>query len=168
MMQNPLFNQLDSLSEDSIVEILQSWSGYCACATQIVLKGGPNLYAKSDFVSTVNLLCKYGLDSLVQDHFLQETFRENAVARFWQRFDSYHNVAALEIEKRLGDWVQMLLPESLKEICSERQYQENCLLILGDAIQSYKESVLPESKNLEIPVDGIFSSSHDPSSAFSW
>ncbi|XP_058096381.1 anaphase-promoting complex subunit 2 [Magnolia sinica] len=144
---------LDSLTDDSIDEILQSWNGYCTCA-ELLLKDKGDLSIESEFVSFVNVLCKHGLDSLVQDHFLQaleETFRKNGVMKFWQHFDAYCDVAMLETEKPLiqENWVQRVLCESLEEICLEKRYQEKCLLILVHALQSYKESMLKESEKSE-------------------
>nr|DAD21284.1 TPA_asm: hypothetical protein HUJ06_022747 [Nelumbo nucifera] len=62
---------LDSIGDESIDEILQSWNGFCA-STEVLLKDNGDLSIGSAFVSQVHILCKYGLDSLVQDYFLRE------------------------------------------------------------------------------------------------
>lgn len=61
---------LDSLSDDCIDEILQSWNGYCSC-TEEILKGKGDLSIESEFVAVVIALCRHGLDGLVKDHFFQ-------------------------------------------------------------------------------------------------
>lgn len=38
------------------------------------------------------------------------------------------------------DSIQQVLCKALKEISMEKQYQEKCLLLLTDAVQSYKDS----------------------------
>lgn len=61
---------LDSLSDDSIDEILQSWNGYRSC-TEVIVKGRGDPSIESELVAFVIALCRHGLDGLVKDHFLQ-------------------------------------------------------------------------------------------------
>nr|DAD31309.1 TPA_asm: hypothetical protein HUJ06_010160 [Nelumbo nucifera] len=136
---------LDSIGDESIDKILQSWNGFCA-STEVLLKDNGDLSIGSEFVSHVHSLCKYGLDSLVQDYFLrelEETFEKNGASKFWQHFASYSDVATPELNKLHinADEAQKVLSKSLEEICLEKQYQEKCLLILVHALQSYKENV---------------------------
>lgn len=60
---------LDSLGDEAIGDILRSWSGFCAC-TQALLDGRGDLSVGPDLVPLVATLCRHGLTSLVQDHFL--------------------------------------------------------------------------------------------------
>ncbi|KAG2707101.1 hypothetical protein I3843_05G120800 [Carya illinoinensis] len=61
---------LDTLRDDSIQEVVESYSGFCA-TTEALLKGAGDLSAGPDFVAHVHSLCKHGLHSLVRDHFLR-------------------------------------------------------------------------------------------------
>lgn len=60
---------LDTLSEDAICEIGESWNSFCSAADAL-LKGKGDLSLSSEFVSHAQTLCKHGLESLVQQHFL--------------------------------------------------------------------------------------------------
>ncbi|KAF8399508.1 hypothetical protein HHK36_015375 [Tetracentron sinense] len=145
---------LDSIGDDSINEILEGWNGYCVC-TELLLKDTGDLSVGSEFVSHVHVLCKHGLDSLVQDHFLralEETFEKNGASKFWQQFDAYSDVAILEMNKPCieEDWLQQIICKSLEEISLEKQYQEKCLLMLVHALQSYKDSIAEERHNLDV------------------
>ncbi|KAK9277366.1 hypothetical protein L1049_006908 [Liquidambar formosana] len=136
---------LESLTDDSIQEILQSWNGFCVC-TEALLSGTGDLSVGSEFVSHVHGLCKHGLDSLVRDHFLrslEETFEKNGASKFWHHFDAYSNVTALEKNNSLihENEVQQVLCKALEEISLEKQYQEKCLLMLVHALQSYKDYI---------------------------
>ena len=61
---------LDSLNEDSIHEMVESWNRFCL-ASEGLLIGAGNLSFGSEFVSQAQILVKYGLESLVQQHFLR-------------------------------------------------------------------------------------------------
>jgi anaphase-promoting complex subunit 2 len=67
-----LFNLgiLDTLTEDQLHEILDTYNAFCN-ATQSLLLFFGNAGDISEFVSHVRTLCKYGLESLVRDHFLK-------------------------------------------------------------------------------------------------
>lgn len=154
---------LDSLGGSSIDEILQSWSGYCAC-TKVLIQGnsGTDLLSnESNFVSFVHLLCKHGLDGLVKDHFLQMlevTFKESIVSKFWRHFDDC-DASMLGKNNTLvqGRWVEKVLFEALEEICLEKQFQEKCLLFLIHALQSCEGSVLKGTKELEVEKGNLLS-----------
>ncbi|KAA8529398.1 hypothetical protein F0562_033803 [Nyssa sinensis] len=95
-------------------------------------------------------LCKHGLESLVQEHFLrslEETFEKNGAAKFWRQFDAYSNPVSLEMNEDpiQENGVQQVLCKALEEISLERQYQEKCLLMLVHALQSYKDGMSEES-----------------------
>ncbi|MCL7036355.1 hypothetical protein MKW94_014974 [Papaver nudicaule] len=136
---------LDSLSEESINEILVSWEGF-RFSTETLLKDNGNLSIGSDFISAVHLLCKHGLHSLLQDYFLQaleETFERNGVLKFWKHFDAYSDLAIPETNTfdMKEESVQTVLCTALEEICLEKQYQEKCLLMLVHALQSYQDVI---------------------------
>lgn len=143
---------LDTLSADSVQEIVGSYGSFCS-ATLSLLHGGD----ASDLFSHVQILCKHGLLSLVRDFFLkslevsyinaslterfkhlqfnvfffswQEAFERNLASKFWRHFDCYSNVGAnYEIE------LQQVLCRALEEISLEKQYQEKCLLLLVRAL----------------------------------
>ena len=61
---------LDSLSADSIEDILDSWNGFCS-STEALLSGDADVAIGSTFVSQVHSLCSHGLLTLVKDHFFQ-------------------------------------------------------------------------------------------------
>lgn len=61
---------LDALSDDAIQEIIENYNGFCA-ATQTLLRDAGDLNVGPEFVAHVHGLCKHGLASLVQDHFLK-------------------------------------------------------------------------------------------------
>ncbi|KAG6670702.1 hypothetical protein I3843_Q044300 [Carya illinoinensis] len=136
---------LDTLRDDSIQEVVESYSGFCA-TTEALLKGAGDLSAGPDFVAHVHSLCKHGLHSLVRDHFLralEETFVKNGASKFWRHFDAYSNVAILSKNKHpiCEGEVRQVLCIALEEIALEKQYQEKCLLMLVHALQSYNDQI---------------------------
>ncbi|XP_042978465.1 anaphase-promoting complex subunit 2 isoform X2 [Carya illinoinensis] len=136
---------LDTLRDDSIQEIVESYSGFCA-TTEALLKGAGDLSVGPDFVAHVHSLCKHGLHSLVRDHFLralEETFEKNGASKFWRHFDAYSNVAILSKNKHpiCEGEVRQVLCIALEEIALEKQYQEKCLLMLVHALQSYNDQI---------------------------
>lgn len=60
---------LDSLTEGSVDEIVGSWSAFCS-VTEGLLVCNDNGELPAEFESQVHTLCKYGLQSLVEQHFL--------------------------------------------------------------------------------------------------
>ncbi|PKU60855.1 anaphase-promoting complex subunit 2 isoform X2 [Dendrobium catenatum] len=135
---------LDSLSEQTIGEILQSWIAFVSC-TEILLGGSGDLSAASELASSVTILCRNGLRSLLEDHFLQyleDTFMARAVLKFWRHFDKYSDVLRLDLQNQiLVDQLHEELCSSLEEMCSEKNYQEKCLVMLIHALQLYEESI---------------------------
>ncbi|XP_039133519.1 anaphase-promoting complex subunit 2 isoform X1 [Dioscorea cayenensis subsp. rotundata] len=145
---------LDSLGSDEIDEILNSWAGFCVC-TDAIIRGNGDLSAGSKLAPLVASLCKHGLRSLVEDHFLQaleETFKTNAVLMFWQHFEAFHSSSTSEMPNVhiKEDWPQTVLIKALEEICLEKCYQEKCLLILVHSFQSYEENLSLETGDLNL------------------
>ncbi|XP_014494749.1 anaphase-promoting complex subunit 2 [Vigna radiata var. radiata] len=145
---------LDSLSEDSLHEIIRSYNGFCD-ATQSLLTGNGDLSVGPDFVSHVHALCKHRLHSLVQDHFLrvlEETFERNGASKFWRHFDPYSHVAGLNKNDDLDideDEIQSVLYNALEEVTLEKQYQEKCLLMLVHGLQSYQDQMSEDKHDFE-------------------
>ncbi|PNT61322.1 hypothetical protein BRADI_5g13780v3 [Brachypodium distachyon] len=92
------------------------------------------------FISLVNL-------SLV----VQETFRNNAVKMFWQKFHPYCNSSAVERIKFCvqESWPEDVLSIALEDICLEKSYQEKCVLVLVHVLQSYEEKTENKLKTVE-------------------
>ncbi|XAR65216.1 hypothetical protein NMG60_11009256 [Bertholletia excelsa] len=152
---------LDTLNGDAVEEILESWNGFCF-AVEALLKGNGDLSFGSEFVSHAHALCKYGLESLVHEHFLgslEETFEKNGASKFWKNFDEYSDIVALDLSTNpiQQDMVQQILCKALEEITVEKQYQEKCLSLLVHALQSYKNSV--PDKRQDSDDDGLCLSS---------
>ncbi|CAH9134338.1 unnamed protein product [Cuscuta epithymum] len=136
------FTVLESLVGNSAEEIEKSWSGFCS-VSEALLHCSDDISLSSELISNVHCLCKYGLESLIKDHFLhsvQKVFEEKGASRFWRHFDPYTNVAALKRnnDPMLEDQIQKLLCKALEEISSEKQCHEKCLLLLIHSLQSYK------------------------------
>lgn len=152
---------LDSLTGDDVAEILSSWSSFCS-ATDALVNGDGDLSLGSDLVSRVQTLCRFGLGSLAQDHFfiaLQETFEKKGVAKFWQHFDAYINLAALRnrsnpVEK--GE-IQLVLCKALDEISLEKRHQEKCLLLLVNGLHDYADSEPKNKPNTDVEKKYILS-----------
>lgn len=60
---------LETLSDDAIEEITESYDGFFTTVESLI-SGTGDSSVEQEFVSHVYSLCKYGLDSLVRDHFL--------------------------------------------------------------------------------------------------
>ncbi|OWM89528.1 hypothetical protein CDL15_Pgr024276 [Punica granatum] len=138
---------LDALGGDAVQEILESYAGFTS-ATESLLSGAGDLSVGSELVSYVHRLCKHQLHSLVRDHFLsslEEVFERNGAARFWQHFESYRDVSLLEANRShiYEEEVQQVLCKALEEISLEKQYEERCLFLLVDALQTFEDQVLP-------------------------
>ncbi|KAM7269399.1 hypothetical protein ACFE04_024896 [Oxalis oulophora] len=139
---------LDTLADDSIEEIIDSYNGFCA-ATEALLSGRGDL---SDLATHVHTLCNYQLSTLAVDHFLrslEETFEKNAAFKFWQHFESYSNLEVLKSneDSMNEDEIQQLLCEALDEISMEKQFQEKCLLILVQSLHTYKDDSSDAKRN---------------------
>lgn len=154
---------LDSLNEDLIGEIDDSWKGFCL-STEALLKGNGDLSFASNFVKQVQNLCNRGLDSLVIEHFLgslEETFEKNGASRFWRHFDAYGDLAVLEMnDQDQQDEIQQVLHNALEEISSEKQYQERCLSLLVHALQTYRENKSDGQISSDAKCNHLFSKYH--------
>ncbi|KAL4574242.1 hypothetical protein LXL04_021069 [Taraxacum kok-saghyz] len=132
---------LDSLSEASVSEILESWTSFCMI-TETIVKGGDTDLSSyySKFQSDVSSLCKFGLRDLIEEHFLlflQETLEKHSAPKFWKNFDAYSNGTDIETNGKdmQEDEVELLLCKALEEISLEKQYQEKCLSMLVNSLQ---------------------------------
>lgn len=70
--QSSSFCNLDifnSVSEDSVLEILERWNCICV-STQLLLNGSGDLSIGSEFASHIHFLCRHGLELLIEDYFL--------------------------------------------------------------------------------------------------
>ncbi|KAK9750744.1 hypothetical protein RND81_02G218500 [Saponaria officinalis] len=136
---------IDSLSIDSIDEIIDSWNNFCSI-TDTLLTGNGDVSIERDFVARVHSLCGFGLRSLVQDHFfelLEVNFESRGVSRFWRHFEGYLNTSMLmnkEIE------LEQVLCKALEEISLEKLHQERALSILVHSFESHGDS-LSDAKN---------------------
>lgn len=65
-----VLENLESLSADSIAEISENWDGFCS-TSEALLEGSGDLSFSDEFVMRVKNLCKHGLASLVEQHFLR-------------------------------------------------------------------------------------------------
>ncbi|KAI3696383.1 hypothetical protein L1987_79397 [Smallanthus sonchifolius] len=137
---------LDSLSEASISEILERWSSFCLITETIVKGDDASLSTSySKFQSDVCSLCKYGLRSLVEEHFLlslQGMLEKHGAPNFWKNFDAYNNDPDSEMVDRntQEDEVELLLCKALEEMSLEKKYQEKCLLMLVNSLQLCQEN----------------------------
>ncbi|KAB1208114.1 Anaphase-promoting complex subunit 2 [Morella rubra] len=154
---------LDSLSDNSVQEITESYSGFCA-TTEALLNGAGDLSVGPEFVAHVHGLCQHGLQSLVRDHFLralQETFEKNGASKFWRHFDAYSNVALLSKQRPptqiCEGEVQRVLCEALEEISLEKEYQEKCLLTLVHALQSHRDRISGRRQPSDVERAHLFS-----------
>ncbi|XP_047064120.1 anaphase-promoting complex subunit 2-like [Lolium rigidum] len=122
---------------------LDSWAGFCALTGDLV-GGAGDLSVGPRLAPVVADLCARGLATLVRDYFLhnlEETFKNNAVKKFWQKFHPYNNSSAVERIKFCvhESWPEDVLSTALEDICLEKTYQEKCVLVLVHALQSYEE-----------------------------
>ncbi|KAJ8774682.1 hypothetical protein K2173_017128 [Erythroxylum novogranatense] len=139
---------LDSLSHDSVLAIVQSYNAFCSIVDSL-LSGTEDHSVAAEFVPHVHVLCEHGLDSFVCERLfksLEEAFEKNGALRFWRHFDAYSNVAVLQKSgTHADDELQQVLCAALDEISLVKNYHENCLSMLVDALHSYKED-LPEGR----------------------
>ncbi|KAM3387727.1 hypothetical protein ACQJBY_010520 [Aegilops geniculata] len=122
---------------------LGSWARFCALSGELV-GGAGDLSVGPRLAPVVADLCARGLATLVRDYFLhnlEETFRNNAVKMFWQKFHPYSSSSAVERIKLYvqESWPEDVLSAALEDICLEKSYQEKCVLVLAHALQSYEE-----------------------------
>lgn len=143
MLYNP--GILDSLSDQSISDILHSWSAFVTCC-EVLLGDNGDVSAASELSDSVSVLQRNGLRGLMEDYFLQyleDTFMKRIVVKFWHHFNKYSDVLTLDVknDQILVDHLQAALSKSLQEICSVKYYQEKCLVILIHALQFNGDSI---------------------------
>ncbi|CAH8302967.1 unnamed protein product [Eruca vesicaria subsp. sativa] len=130
---------LETLSDEAIQEITESYDGVFSAMESLIAGGTVDLSGEKELLmSHVSSLCKYGLDSLVRDHFLrslEQAFEKSGALRFWE-----HTVTSMFFfleHKYDGD--QVLCTRGLEEIS---RYRNKCLSIVVHALQSVKEERL--------------------------
>ncbi|KAJ4911507.1 Anaphase-promoting complex subunit 2 [Raphanus sativus] len=128
---------LETLSDDAIEEITESYSGLFTTVESLIA-GDSSVVEEKELVSHVSTLCKYGLASLVRDHFLsslQQAFDKGGASTFWLHFDNFrHNQ-----HSDYGEEIHQALCGALEEISIEKQFLEKCLSTLVHALHSFEE-----------------------------
>lgn len=61
---------LETLTDDEVAEITESYDGFFTTVESLIFGTGDSSTVEKELMSHVYTLCKYGLDSLVHDHFL--------------------------------------------------------------------------------------------------
>ncbi|CAN6900294.1 unnamed protein product [Brassica oleracea var. botrytis] len=82
-------------------EITESYDGFFTTVESLI-DGTGDFSVEKEFMSHVSTLCKYGLDSLVHDHFL---------------------ISLLDYEEE----IHQVLCKALEEISIEKQYHDKCM-----------------------------------------
>ncbi|CDY30292.1 BnaC04g32030D [Brassica napus] len=137
---------LETLSDDAIREITESYDGFFTTVESLIAGAGDSSVEK-EFVSHVSTLCKYGLDSLVRDHFLtslEHAFEKTGGASsFWDHLDDYclKNHTML-FGQDYGEEIHQVLCKALEEISREKQYHDKCTSMVVHALKSFKEERL--------------------------
>ncbi|XP_045811340.1 anaphase-promoting complex subunit 2-like isoform X1 [Trifolium pratense] len=148
-----LFNLgiLDKVTEDQLHEILDSYNAFCNATQFLLLLGSAgDISFGAEFISHVHTLCKHGLESLVCDYFLkvlEETFQRNGASIFWWHFVPYAGLNENDDIDIDEDEIDSVLCNALEQISLEKQSQEKCLLILVQALQSFKDHMLEAETN---------------------
>ncbi|KAL1197248.1 Anaphase-promoting complex subunit 2 [Cardamine amara subsp. amara] len=146
---------LETLSDDAIEEITESYDGFFTTVESLI-SGTGDSSVEQEFVSHVYSLCKYGLDSLVRDHFLtslEQAFEKSGASSFWHHFDAYSE----KKHHNYGEEIQVVLCKALEEISIKRQCHEKCLSIVVHALQSFKEQSLEGRQNSDAERVHLFS-----------
>ncbi|KAL0669786.1 hypothetical protein Bca4012_032490 [Brassica carinata] len=128
---------LETLSDDAIREITESYDGFFTTVESLIAGAGDSSVEK-EFVSHVSTLCKYGLDSLVRDHFLtslEQAFEKSGALSFWDHLDDYFG-------KNHTIPVNVVFYFDLEEISREKQYHDKCTSMVVHALKSFKEERL--------------------------
>ncbi|OMO93261.1 hypothetical protein CCACVL1_06561 [Corchorus capsularis] len=151
---------LMNFNDDTLQEICQSFSGFCAAVKSLLSDSG-DFSVRQDFVTHVQTLCKHGdrLRSLARDYFLrslEEAFEKNGASRFWRHFEDCSKIEE-DLEKIDEDEIQRVLCKALEEICLVKEDQEKWLLIFVHALQSYMENVPDGKYNFEAEKDYLLS-----------
>lgn len=150
---------LDSLSDDGVQEILNTYAHFSA-ATQALLNGTAPLSLRSEFVAHVQSLCNHGLESLLLNHFLrslQENFETNGALEFWKHFEAYENIAILNTcnPPHSEEEVREVLCKALEEISSKKKCQEELLSILVHALQSYRYDLMEKGRQYDAETEVV-------------
>ncbi|PWZ21546.1 Anaphase-promoting complex subunit 2 [Zea mays] len=132
---------------------LDSWAQFCTLSNEL-LAGDGDLAVGPRLAPVVGDLCTRGLATLVRDYFLhslEETFRNHAVKKFWQHFHPYCSASTVDRIKFCvkEHWPEEILSKALEDICLERGYQEKCVLVLVQVLQSYEDR-MPRKKIKEV------------------
>ncbi|CAN7016628.1 unnamed protein product [Brassica oleracea var. botrytis] len=132
---------LETLSDDAIWEITECYDGFFTTVESLIAGAG-DFSVEKEFVSHVSTLCKYGLDSLVRDHFLtslEHAFEKTGGASsFWDHLDDY----CLKNHTDYGEEIHQVLCKALEEISREKQYHDKCTSMVVHALKSFKEERL--------------------------
>ncbi|CAH2079994.1 unnamed protein product [Thlaspi arvense] len=146
---------LETLSDDTIQEITESYDGFFTTVESIVAGTGDSSVEK-EFASHVYSLCKHGLDSLVRDHFLrslEQAFEKRGASSFWHHFDAYSD----KNHPSYGEEIKEVLCKALEEISIEKQYHEKCLSVVVHALQSFKDQSPEARLNSDVERVQLFS-----------
>jgi len=132
-----------AMERDDADGSLDSWAQFCSLSNEL-LGGDGDLSTRPRLAPVVADLCTRGLATLVRDYFLhslEETFRNNAVKKFWQHFHPYCSASAVDRIKFCvkEHWPDEILSRALEDICLEKSYQEKCVFVLVHALQSYED-----------------------------
>ncbi|TVU01173.1 hypothetical protein EJB05_53386 [Eragrostis curvula] len=131
--------QLDAAADFA----LDSWARFCALTGELI-GGEGDLSVGPRLTPVVADLCARGLATFLRDYFLhslEETFRKNAVKKFWQHFHPYCSSSSVDRIKFCVEeqWPEEILSTALEDICLDKSYQEKCVLVLVHALQSYED-----------------------------
>ncbi|VVB09331.1 unnamed protein product [Arabis nemorensis] len=136
---------LETLSDNEIQEVTESYDGFFTTVESLIAGTGDSS-VEQEFVSHVYCLCKYGLDSLVRDHFLrslEQAFEKSGASSFWHHFDAYSE----KKHTNYGEEIHEVLCKALEEISIEKKCHEKCLSIVVHALQSFKEQSSDAKQN---------------------
>ncbi|KMZ69241.1 Anaphase-promoting complex subunit 2 [Zostera marina] len=134
---------LQSVGDDFIDDILQSWTGFCDC-THFLLHDSTSIdvnpMVEIQFASFVHTLCKHNFNGLLQDYFLQaleDAFNRNAISKLWRDFDNFYENNVLKKEK--DNLCEDILQRTLKEISLHKAYHEKCIHSLVCFLQQHAQ-----------------------------
>ncbi|KAJ0230885.1 Anaphase-promoting complex subunit 2 [Hirschfeldia incana] len=132
---------LETLSDDAVREITESYDGFFTTVESLIAGTGDSSSVEKELMSHVSTLCKYGLESLVRDHFLislQQAFEKSGASSFWHHFDDYSDKNHTDY----GEEIHQVLCKALEEISREKQYHDKCMSMAVHALRSFKEERL--------------------------
>ncbi|CAH8300618.1 unnamed protein product [Eruca vesicaria subsp. sativa] len=148
---------LGTLTDDAVREITESYDGFFTTVESLINDGTE---VKMELMSHVSTLCKYGLDSLVRDHFLislEQAFEKSVASSFWHHFDDYSD----KNHTKYGKEIHQVLCKALEEVSTEKQSHDKCLSMVVHALQSFKEHSSEEMQKSDAErVQQLFSRFH--------